>query len=169
MKDKILNKEYIMKNGKKFGRDFGYGGDDYDSFIVEYDQNNNEHLFTGIIYECYEDGNLANYYMVKNGVKNGKMVYYYPNGQVKEIKNIDKNTVEGIQKEFYENGVLKLIEYRVLGKLESFIKYDEHGNVLQEKNGSIELNPSYIERMDEKWKMKKYLKVNKKNGYQRFH
>lgn len=139
-----------MKNGKKFGRDFGYGGDDYDSFIVEYDQNNNEHLFTGIIYECYEDGNLANYYMVKNGVKNGKMVYYYPNGQVKEIKNIDKNTVEGIQKEFYENGVLKLIEYRVLGKLESFIKYDEHGNVLQEKNGSIELNPSYIERMDEK-------------------
>ncbi|WP_347722666.1 toxin-antitoxin system YwqK family antitoxin [Lysinibacillus capsici] len=150
MKDKILNKEYIMKNGKKFGRDFGYGGDDYDSFIVEYDQNNNEHLFTGIIYECYEDGNLANYYMVKNGVKNGKMVYYYPNGQVKEIKNIDKNTVEGIQKEFYENGVLKLIEYRVLGKLESFIKYDEHGNVLQEKNGSIELNPSYIERMDEK-------------------
>jgi len=150
LKDKILNKEYIMKNGKKFGRDFGYGGDDYDSFIVEYDQNNNEHLFTGIIYECYEDGNLANYYMVKNGVKNGKMVYYYPNGQVKEIKNIDKNTVEGIQKEFYENGVLKLIEYRVLGKLESFIKYDEHGNVLQEKNGSIELNPSYIERMDEK-------------------
>lgn len=139
-----------MKNGKKFGRDFGYGGDDYDSFIVEYDQNNNEHLFTGIIYECYEDGNLANYYMVKNRVKNGKMVYYYPNGQVKEIKNIDKNTVEGIQKEFYENGVLKLIEYRVLGKLESFIKYDEHGNVLQEKNGSIELNPSYIERMDEK-------------------
>ena len=150
MKDKILNKEYIIKNGKKFGRDFGYGGDDYDSFIVESDQNNNEHLFTGIIYECYEDGNLANYYMVKNGVKNGKMVYYYPNGQVKEIKNIDKNTVEGIQKEFYENGVLKLIEYRVLGKLESFIKYDEYGNVLQDKNGSIELNPSYIERMDEK-------------------
>lgn len=139
-----------MKNGNNFGKNFGYGGDDYDSFIVEYDQNNNEHLFTGIIYECYEDGNLANYYIVKNGVKNGEMVYYYPNGQVKEIKNIDTNTVEGIQKEFYENGVLKLVEYRVLGRLESFIKYDEHGNVLQEKNGSIELNPTYIVRMDEK-------------------
>lgn len=139
-----------MKNGKNFGKNFGYGGDDYDSFIVEYDQNNNEHLFTGIIYECYEDGNLANYYIVKNGVKNGEMVYYYPNGQVKKIKNIDTNTVEGIQKEFYENGVLKLVEYRVLGRLESFIKYDEHGNVLQEKNGSIELNPTYIVRMDEK-------------------
>ena len=97
-----------MKNGKKFGRNFGYGGDNYDSFIVVYDQNNNEHLFTGIIYDCYENGNLANYYMVKNGIKNGEMVYFYPNGQVKEIKHIDNNTLEGIQKEFYENGVLKL-------------------------------------------------------------
>jgi len=51
---------------------------------------------------------------------------------------------------FFENSVLKLVDFRVLGKLESFIKYDEHGNVLQEKNGSIELNPSYIERKDEK-------------------
>ncbi|GAB0169226.1 hypothetical protein LSPCS325_26630 [Lysinibacillus sp. CTST325] len=92
MKDKILNKECAMKNGKKFGKNFGYGGDDYDSFIVEYDQNNNEHLFTGIIYDCYENGTLANYYMVKNGIKNGEMVYFYPNGQVKEIKHIEKNT-----------------------------------------------------------------------------
>ncbi|MGE8000555.1 toxin-antitoxin system YwqK family antitoxin [Lysinibacillus sp. NPDC093190] len=139
MKDKILNKEYVMKNGKKFGENFGYGGDDYDSFIVEYDQNNNEHLFTGIIYDCYENGNLANYYMVKNGIKNGEMVYFYPNGQVKEIKHIDKNTLEGIQKEFYENGILKLVENRVLGRLVSFKKYDVQGNVLEEKNESTEL------------------------------
>lgn len=97
-----------MKNGKKFGRNFGYGGDEYDSFIVEYDQNNNEHLFTGIIYDCYENGHLANYYMVKKGMKNGEMVHFYPNGQVKQIKHLNKNILDGIQKDFYENGVFKI-------------------------------------------------------------
>nr|WP_064473438.1 hypothetical protein [Bacillus wiedmannii] len=132
MEDKILNEEYVMNNGKKFGEDFGYGGDEYDSFIVEYDQDNNEHIFTGIIYDCYENGNLANYYMVKDGIKNGEMVNFYPNGQIKEIKHIENNTLEGIQKEFYENGVIRLMEHRALGRLVSFKKYDEQGKIVEE-------------------------------------
>ncbi|MFF6014098.1 toxin-antitoxin system YwqK family antitoxin [Lysinibacillus fusiformis] len=138
MKDKILSREYVMKNAMIFGENFGYGGDDYDSFIVEYDKDNNEHLFTGIIYDCYENGNLAGYYMVKSGIKDGEMVHFYPNGQVKEIKHLDKNTLEGKQKEFYENGILKLVEYRVLGRLVSFKKYDVQGNILEEKKESME-------------------------------
>jgi len=138
MENKILNKEYVMKNGKRFGENFGYGGDDYDSFIVEYDQDNNEHLFTGIIYDCYENNNLASYYMVKDGIKNGEMVHFYPNGQVKKIQYINNNTLEGIQKEFYENGILKLVEIRTLGRLVSFEKYDNQGNVLEEMKESIE-------------------------------
>lgn len=161
-----------MKNGKKFGGDFGSGGDDYDSFIVEYDQDNNEHIFTGIIYDCYENGNLASYYRVINGIKNGEMVHFYPNGQVKEIKQIDKNTLEGIQKEFYENGVLKLVEYRDLGRLVSFEKYDEQGNLSEEKKESMEYELTYAEkrvnneneelfkREQEKWISKISLKNN---------
>ena len=140
MEDKVFDKEYIVKNGKKFGSSFGYGGDEYDSFIVEYDQDDNEHLFTGIIYDCYENGDLASYYVVKGGVKNGEMLYFYPNGQVKEIKYLAKNTLEGIQKEYYENGVLKVVEYRVLGRLKTFKKYDEHGNVLEGKIEPTESN-----------------------------
>ena len=51
---------------------------------------------------------------------------------------MDKNTLEGKQKEFYENGVLKLVEYRVLGRLVSFKKYDVQGNILEEKKESME-------------------------------
>lgn len=43
---------------------------------MEYDQANNEHLFTGIVYKCYENGNSASYYMVKDGIKNGEMVRF---------------------------------------------------------------------------------------------
>lgn len=137
MKDKILNKDYILENGSRFDDTFGYGGDKYDSFIVQYDQEGNEHLFTGIIYECYENGGLASYYVVKDGIKHGEMVQYYPNGQVKEIKYLDKNVLEGPQKEYYENGCIKLVEYRVLGRILSFKKYDEQGNLVEEKSEAI--------------------------------
>lgn len=139
MEDKILSKEYVIKNGKTFGDDMGYGGDEYDSFIVEYDENNHEHLFTGIIYDCYENGNLSSYCIVKNGIKNGDLVYFYPNGQVKAIRQIVDNAAEGIQKEFYENGALKRVENRVLGRLESFINYDEYGKIIEEKKGLLSL------------------------------
>lgn len=138
MADKIFNKEYVISNGNKFDEKLGYGGDDYDSFIVEYDQDNNEHLYSGIIYECYDNGNLASYYMVKSGIKSGEMINFYPNGRVKEIKHLDKNALDGIQKEFYENGRIKLVEYRTSGRSVSFQKFDEKGNLLEEKKESME-------------------------------
>lgn len=150
MEDKILNKEYVMNNGNKFDENFGYGGDDYDSFIVEYDQNNNEHLYSGIIYDCYENGNIASYYNVKNGIKSGEMVSFFPNGQVKEFKHIDKNTLEGIQKEFYENGFIKLVEYRLLGRVLGFKKFDETGNLLEEKKAPLESDLTNFNKLDER-------------------
>ncbi|WHX48233.1 hypothetical protein QNH46_19340 [Paenibacillus woosongensis] len=96
---KILKKGHVLENGSLFDETFGYGGDEYDSFIVQYDQEGTEHLFTGIIYDCYENGNLASYYVVKDGIKHGEMVQYYLNGQVKEIKYLNNNLLEGPQKE----------------------------------------------------------------------
>ena len=145
MVDKILNKEYVILNGNRFDENFGYSGDDYDSFIVEY-----EHLYSGINYVCYENGNLASYYNVKNGIKNGEMVSFFPNGQVKEMKHIDKNTLEGIQKEFYENGLIKLVEYRLLGRLMAFKKFDEQGNILEEKKAPLESDFTNFNKLDER-------------------
>ncbi|WP_257209067.1 hypothetical protein [Bacillus wiedmannii] len=45
---------------------------------------------------------------------------------------MENNTLEGIQKEFYENGVIRLMEHRVLGRLVSFKKYDEQGKIVEE-------------------------------------
>ena len=53
MTTKVLNGNMFESFINDFG--FGYGGNDYDSF-VEYDQNNNGHRFTGIIYEYYGNG-----------------------------------------------------------------------------------------------------------------
>ncbi|MFJ7744609.1 hypothetical protein [Peribacillus sp. NPDC097295] len=71
-------------------------------------------------------------------VKSGEMVTFYPNGRVKEIKHLDKNAFDGIQKEFYENGRIKLVEYRTFGRSVSFQKFDEQGNLLEEKKESME-------------------------------
>ncbi|MBS2967921.1 hypothetical protein J9317_03920 [Metabacillus sp. KIGAM252] len=138
----IYDKKYIIDNGLVFNDQLSYGGDEYDSFIVKYDQNNNEHIYTGIIYELYENGNIANYYEVKAGIKEGLMVYFFPNGQIKEIKRLEKNSLEGLQKEFSENGVIKSKEHRVSGRLMSFKKYDSKGNIIEEETepAKIELN-----------------------------
>lgn len=66
------------------------------------------------------------------------MINFYPNGRVKEIKHLDKNALEGIQKEFYENGRIKLVENRRVGRLVSFQKFDEKGNILEEKKEPME-------------------------------
>lgn len=40
---------------------------------------------------------------MENGVKQGRYVEFYSNGNIKRIGNMNKNSAEGYQVEFYEN------------------------------------------------------------------
>ncbi|MEW6980977.1 hypothetical protein QQS15_18140 [Bacillus pumilus] len=85
MLDDILTKKFIIESGTEFEEFLEYGGP-YELAIVEYTQDGKEKLFTGLAYDKYENGNIQSYFYVEQGVKQGKYVEFYSNGNVKEQK-----------------------------------------------------------------------------------
>lgn len=129
--EKILTKKYILEHGVNF--ECLANGGEHGLEIVEFDENDNERVFTGLAYELYENGNLESYMFVKDGIKQGDFVEFYPNGNIKMINNMLDNVSEGKQVEYYENGAIKTIEERIGGFLMTFVTYDKNGNILEEK------------------------------------
>lgn len=60
MLNDILTKEYIMQNGVWVEKHLGYDVS-YDLGIVEYTDDGKEKLFTGIVYNLYENGHKESY------------------------------------------------------------------------------------------------------------
>ena len=114
-----------------------FRSDGYDdcAYIVFYDKNGNETPFTGIVYDFYRDSNVIVVYMfVKDGVRNGQYVEFYPNSKVKRILEMRDNVTFGECFEFYETGEIMRIEERIAGFLMTFRQYDKDGNIIKEKN-----------------------------------
>ena len=136
MKKEILSREDIFKMGISFDNlEFSSDGYDDCAYIVFYDKNGNETPFTGIAYDFYRDSNVIVVYMfVKDGIRNGQYVEFYPNSNVKKILEMRDNVTFGECFEFYETGEVMRIEKRVAGFLITFRQYDKDGNIIKEKN-----------------------------------
>ncbi|MGE6599699.1 toxin-antitoxin system YwqK family antitoxin [Bacillus proteolyticus] len=147
MLNDILTKEHVIKNGVEFEEYLGFGGP-YDLGIVAYDENGEEKLFTGLAYDLYENGNLESYFFVDNGVRQGVSVSFYPNGNIKRIGNMDKSAAEGYQVEFYDNGVKKYESECIAGCEMTFIKYDEKGDIIEQKEEPSESDLKYAKRFE---------------------
>lgn len=106
MKKETLSRENILKMGIPFDNlEFASDGYDDCAYIVFYDKNGNEIPFTGIAYDFYRDSNVIVVYMfVKDGVRNGQYVEFYPNSNVKKILEMRDNVTFGECFEFYETG-----------------------------------------------------------------
>ena len=136
MKKEILSREDIFKMGISFDNlEFSSDGYDDCAYIIFYDKNGNETPFTGIAYDFYRDSNVIVVYMfVKDGVRNGQYVEFYPNSKVKRILEMRDNVTFGECFEFYETGEVMRIEKRIAGFLMTFRQYDKDGNIIKEKN-----------------------------------
>ncbi|MBL5769225.1 MULTISPECIES: toxin-antitoxin system YwqK family antitoxin [Heyndrickxia] len=145
MPNDILTKEYIIQHGVEFETNLDFGGP-YEQGIVEYDQNDNENLFTGLAYDLYDNGNLESYFFVENGVKQGAYVEFYPNGNIKRVGNMDKSASEGEQIEYYENGQLKSITNRIAGRAMTYKRFDEQGVLIDEKIEPTESDLIYAKK-----------------------
>ncbi|UTR14855.1 hypothetical protein MM221_20320 [Salipaludibacillus sp. LMS25] len=152
MLNDILTKEYIIQNGLEFEKCLEYGGP-YDLGIVEYTDDGKEKLFTGLAYDIYENGNIESYFYVDNGVKQGKYVEFYPNGNIKRIGNMNKNSAEGYQVEYFENKAKKYESECSAGREMTFKKYDEQGNIIEEKKEPSESDLSYAKKFSRKPKV----------------
>ncbi|WP_010677571.1 toxin-antitoxin system YwqK family antitoxin [Bacillus timonensis] len=145
MKNEILTKEQVIQIGVEFEENLGFGGP-YDLGIVEYDEDGEEKLFTGLAYDLYENGNLESYFFVENGVKQGASVSFYPNGNIKRIGNMDKGAAEGFQVEYFENKIKKYESQCIAGREMTFIKYDENGNIKEQKIEPSESDLAYAKK-----------------------
>ncbi|PFM44447.1 hypothetical protein COJ45_24580 [Bacillus cereus] len=129
----VLTKEYIIQNSLEFEECLEYGGP-YGLGIVECADDGKEKLFTGLAYDVYENGNIECYFYVENGVKQGEYVELYMNGHIKRISNMNRSTVEGYHVEFFQNGMKKHESECIAGREMTFKKYDEQGNIVEQKN-----------------------------------
>ncbi|MBU5217661.1 hypothetical protein KQI67_13170 [Bacillus albus] len=129
----VLTKEYIIQNGLEFEECLEYGGP-YGLGIVECADDGKEKLFTGLAYDVYENGNIECYFYVENGVKQGEYVELYMNGNIKRISNMNRSAVEGYHVEFFQNGMKKHESECIAGREMTFKKYDEQGNIVEQKN-----------------------------------
>ena len=65
-----------------------------------------DHRMTGKFYRYTLDGILLSYGEYRDGVRHGKMTYYYPNGTKKETVTYFDNKRSGQRRVYYENGQL---------------------------------------------------------------
>lgn len=110
-----------------------YYGGEYGEFIVEYDKKGAEVRFTGLAYDLFANGNIDGYLHVKEGIKDGQKVDFYPNGNVKQINYMGNNRSEGMLTSHYETGEKASVENRKHGVLMTFVKYDKQGQIIEQK------------------------------------
>ncbi|MBC2103518.1 toxin-antitoxin system YwqK family antitoxin [Listeria booriae] len=145
MQNDILQIEEVLVNGVNFETDLDYGGE-FGQGIVRYDENGEEVLYTGLAYSLYENGNIETYFWIEDGVKEGATVSFYKKGNIKSIGNMKKSSLYGNQYEYYENGKIKREFECVAGRVMRYIKFDEEGNVIDEKDTPNESDILYAQK-----------------------
>ncbi|MBP2623832.1 toxin-antitoxin system YwqK family antitoxin [Streptococcus oricebi] len=137
MIESVYTKEAVLRYGVNFEEKLDWGGP-YGEAIVFYDENEEEHLFSGLTYDLFPNGEIDSYDFVLNGVRHGQQVKFYPNGNVQYINYQDMGAANGARKNFYEDGKLQAIEYRVAGQLINYKRYDRDGNIVEQKTSITE-------------------------------
>ena len=128
---KLLSREYVIKNGTYFDGETVYWND-YD--IYEHSANGDEKPFTGLLYETYDNGQIAFYGYVTDGIYDGEKVTFYKNGQMKSYCKMKLGGYYGKCYRRYENGQLKEIrEISEDRKHEWIKKWDENGVLLEDR------------------------------------
>ncbi|MCM1506331.1 MAG: hypothetical protein NC177_04235 [Ruminococcus flavefaciens] len=122
----ILSKEYVIEHGTYF--------DGEEICWCDYLIGNCEGvLFTGLLYEIYDNDILAYYSYYENGKKHGLSVDFYLSGKPKSYGVFNKGNLVGKSYEWYENGLIKRIRNYYKNDCHyKYIEYDENGNTINQ-------------------------------------
>ena len=98
-----------------------------------------DHRMTGMFHRYSLDDVLLSYGEYQNGLRHGKMTYYYPSGSVKETVTYSNNKRSGKRLQYFEDGQLAKQEEYIDGVLTGYWqRYHANGQLLCEgvvKNG----------------------------------
>jgi antitoxin component YwqK of YwqJK toxin-antitoxin module len=86
-------------------------------------------LFSGLLYEIWDDLNLRYYTHYKDGLRDGVEVEFYDSGKVKNYCVWDNNGLVGKYYKWYENGKIKV---HVDCDQDKVTEFDEQGNITKQ-------------------------------------
>ena len=142
----VLSVEDVIKMGIEFAGDVCFSGE-YGELVCTNEIEDGGHPVNGIVFEKYQNGNLVYYCYYKDGIKNGPRVEFYESSNVKSYCIMDEGTVDGEYTEWFENGNIRLKENCKYGLVKNMIKFDIHGNVIEEKSQLTEDEKQLYEKL----------------------
>lgn len=129
-----LSKEEVFSKGIEFAGEVCFSGE-YGQQVYTKDESEGGVPVDGILYEKYPNGNLCYYAFYHNGIPHGQRGRYYESGNIESSCVMDTGTIDGDYTEWYESGKLRIEKTCKYGLVLSMKRYDENGNVVEEKNG----------------------------------
>lgn len=150
MENRILTKDYVLKNGIDFDDDDILEQEYLSDRILDNSKEAGGKPFTGLTYETYPNGNLAYYCFYTNGFADGDFIEFYDDGKIKSMQYMQRGRIYGIEKIWYNNGVLKSEARYEYGVCLTLKEWDEEGNLIKEKTGPTE-DDIKIRNSQEEW------------------
>ncbi|AOZ96899.1 toxin-antitoxin system YwqK family antitoxin [Butyrivibrio hungatei] len=141
----ILSSSEVISKGVEFIGEVCFSGEYGEQVYTKEDYEGGVPI-EGILYEKYENGNLAYYAFYHEGIPQGQRVRFYPSGRVKSYCIMDAGTVDGYYTEWYENGNIKCTKYCKYGLTIQMKEYDIQGNIAAEKKELKDSEKSIFEK-----------------------
>jgi len=134
----ILSKEEVLLNGLEFTGDVCFDGE-YGDQVFDRSIEDSGNPVTGLVYERYNNGNLAHYCYYVDGVPEGDYVTYYEDGKIEGFKRMRKGTIVGKSISWFKNGEIRSTSESLYGFKIAYKEWNEKGELIEEK---LEPTPS---------------------------
>lgn len=126
----LLSYEYVIENGTYFDGDIICWSGKYGDQVYNNPMKKNGTPFNGLLYEQYENGQIAYYSFYENGIGQGISIQFYLSGAIKSYCIKNRGVIVGKYYEWYENGdIKKETDHYKNDHHYKFTEYDENGNV----------------------------------------
>lgn len=140
----IMTQEEVERIGIEFAGEVTWDSK-YGYQILDKDEEDGGKPINGYLYEKFKSGNLIYYSMYEDGLGEGEFVEFYESGQVWTHSQLSKGVHHGVCIEWYENNNIKRCEKRAYGILETYIEWDENGNIVKQVTETTDENKKLIQ------------------------
>ncbi|WP_018750273.1 toxin-antitoxin system YwqK family antitoxin [Paenibacillus sanguinis] len=144
----LLTQKEVMEIGLHFDGDHVYYGGEYGQQVCRISEDGVEEPVTGVVYELYKNLKLNYYCSYTQGISNGPYVCFYESGNVKSISHMHKGTKQGKSFQYDDHGKKKSESVYKYGFCESFMEWDDKGNLVKEQTEPTEFDRKMIEKYE---------------------
>ncbi|RRJ61883.1 hypothetical protein EHV15_01985 [Paenibacillus oralis] len=145
---KILTKEEVLLKGIEFIDDVCFSGD-YEDQVFDRPMEDGGKPITGLVYEKYNNGNLAHYCYYVNGIPEGDYATFYESGKLEGFKRMSKGAIIGKSFSWFEDGSIRVIAESLYGFKITYKEWNEKGELIKEKVEPTQFEKDTIKKWSE--------------------